>query len=75
MKEHAQKMKKAKEKEKEAEQQAAPPEVETKPELTPLEKIRRKAIPTEVQEYVGPLLQKYFSDLTIFGKTKTQNWA
>ena len=59
--------------ENEAEQQAAPPEVETKPELTPLEKIRRKAIPTEVQEYVGPLLQKYFSDLTIFGKTKTQS--
>ena len=53
---------------KEAEQQAE----ETK-ELTPLEKIRRKAIPAEVQEYVGPLLQKYFSDLTIFGKTKTQS--
>ena len=65
---------KVKEKEKEAEQQATPPpEVETKPELTPLEKIRRKAIPAEVQEYVGPLLQKYFSDLTIFGKTKTQS--
>jgi hypothetical protein len=52
----------------EAEQQAE----ETK-ELTPLEKIRRKAIPAEVQEYVSPLLQKYFSDLTIFGKTKTQS--
>lgn len=55
-------------------QQSAPPEIPAvKPKVTPLEEIRKKAIPVEVEEYVGPLLQKYFSDLTIFGKTRTQS--
>lgn len=66
------KQKKEKEKEKEKEIQIPPIEV-TQPEPTPLEKIRRKAIPAEVQEYVGPLLKKYYSDLTIFGQTRTQS--
>jgi len=48
-------------------------EKEKEKELSPLEIIRRKAIPAEVGEYVQPLLDKYFSDRTIFGQTRTQS--
>ena len=50
-----------------------PIEEVTKSEPTPLEIIRRKAIPVGVQEYVNPLLKKYYNDRTIFGQTKTQS--
>ena len=54
-------------------EETSPKEEVTKSEPTPLEIIRRKAIPVGVQEYVNPLLKKYYNDRTMFGQTRTQS--